>query len=98
MSAPAGQPVAWQGITLRTPLPRIPKNPKNPKNPETTADLGLNYKGVAPNLSGRGKLYVPTPLNPAAESYVPPAPRGGRTRRMRKAMRSKKSKKSKRRY
>jgi hypothetical protein len=83
MSAPAGQPVAWQGITPRTPLPR---------NPGTTAALGLGYKGVAPNLSGRDKLYVPTPLNPAAESYVPPAPRGGRTRRMRKAKRSKKSK------
>jgi len=89
MSAPAGQPLAWQGITQRTPLPKIPG---------TAAALGLNYRGVAPNLSGRGKLYVPTPLNPAAESYVPPAPRGGRTRRMRKAKRSKKSKKSKRRY
>lgn len=86
MSAPAGQ--AWQGITPRTPLPRIPG---------TAAALGLNHRGVAPNLSGRNKLFVPTPLNPAAAEFNP-APRGGRTRRMRKAKRSKKSKKSKRRY
>lgn len=86
---------AWQGITERTPLPR---------NPGTAAMLGLNYRGVAPNLRGANTLRVLnpnalpfTPLNPNAQPYYPP--HGGRKKKTRKFKTKKfKGKKSRRGY
>jgi len=99
MSAP---PKAWTGLSARTPLPR---------NAATRKLLGnLPYRGVAPNLSKPGSLYVApnSTLNPDAPAWTPASARlrsaltaaaaAGRTGGMytRRSKRTKRTKRSRR--